>query len=48
MLFGSDCPHAEGLADPTEFANELDGFTPEEVKMVMRDNALGLSQRRPV
>jgi predicted TIM-barrel fold metal-dependent hydrolase len=48
MLLGSDWPHAEGLVDPTDFANELDGFTSEEVKMVMRDNALGLSQRRPV
>lgn len=48
MLLGSDWPHAEGLADPTDFAKELDGFSDAEVKMVMRDNALGLSQRRPV
>lgn len=47
MLLGSDWPHAEGLADPTEFANELDGFSDEEVKMVMRDNCLALSERRP-
>ena len=48
MLLGSDWPHAEGLPDPTEFANELEGFTDAEVKMVMRDNAEGLSRRRPV
>ena len=48
MLLGSDWPHAEGLADPTEFVNELGGFTDAEIKQVMRDNALGLSQRRPV
>jgi predicted TIM-barrel fold metal-dependent hydrolase len=48
MLLGSDWPHAEGLADPSEFANELNGFSDTEVKMVMRDNALSLSQRRPI
>ena len=48
MLLGSDWPHAEGMENPTDFAKELDGFTPEEVKQVMRDNCLGLSQRRPV
>ena len=48
MLLGSDWPHAEGLADPTDFALELEGFSDAEVKSVMRDNALALSQRRPV
>jgi predicted TIM-barrel fold metal-dependent hydrolase len=48
MLLGSDWPHAEGLADPTEFVHELQGFSDAEVKAVMRDNALSLSQRRPV
>jgi predicted TIM-barrel fold metal-dependent hydrolase len=47
LLLGSDWPHAEGLADPTDFANDLEGFTPDEVKLVMRENALGLSERRP-
>jgi len=48
MLLGSDWPHAEGLAEPTDFANELEGFDDGEIKMVMRDNALALSERRPV
>lgn len=48
MLLGSDWPHAEGLADPTEFVHELEGFDESEIKRVMRDNALSLSQRRPV
>jgi predicted TIM-barrel fold metal-dependent hydrolase len=48
MLLGSDWPHAEGLPDPTEFVHELDGFSDREIKQVMRDNALGLSVRRPV
>ena len=48
MLLGSDWPHAEGLATPTDFVHELDGFSDKEIKQVMRDNALGLSLRRPV
>jgi predicted TIM-barrel fold metal-dependent hydrolase len=48
MLLGSDWPHAEGLAEPTEFVEELEGFSDAEIKRVMRDNALGLSRRRPV
>jgi predicted TIM-barrel fold metal-dependent hydrolase len=38
VLMGSDFPHAEGLADPVRFADDLHGFTPEEVRLVMRDN----------
>jgi len=47
MLLGSDWPHAEGLADPTEFVHELVGFDQPEIERVMRANALSLSQRRP-
>lgn len=47
LLLGSDWPHAEGLADPTAFAEDLDGFSDDEVRMVMRDNCLALSQPRP-
>jgi len=46
MLFGSDFPHAEGLAEPTEFVNDLEGFSPDETRRIMRDN--GLSLVRPV
>ena len=44
VIFGSDYPHAEGLADPRDFVNDLPGFTPDEVRLVMRENALALSQ----
>ncbi len=47
LLMGSDYPHAEGLAVPTDYVNELEGFADDEIRMVMRENALGLSQRRP-
>ena len=48
LLMGSDFPHAEGLADPSEYVNELKGFREDEIALVMRENALGLSQPRPV
>jgi len=47
IVFGSDWPHAEGLAEPTAFVDDLEGFTDEEVRLVMRENALALSVPRP-
>ncbi len=38
VLFGSDFPHAEGLAVPTEFVNDLEGFSDAEVELIMREN----------
>lgn len=38
LLFGSDYPHAEGLAVPTTFVDDLDGFSDAEIRRVMRDN----------
>jgi len=42
ILFGSDYPHAEGLAVPTDFVHDLEGYDEGEVRLVMRENALGL------
>jgi predicted TIM-barrel fold metal-dependent hydrolase len=42
VLFGSDFPHAEGLADPLAFVKDLDGFSEAEIRSIMRDNALAL------
>ncbi len=42
MLFGSDYPHAEGLADPCSFVQDLEGFTDAEIRAIMRDNGLAL------
>ena len=42
VLFGSDWPHGEGLADPLQFTKELDGFSDAEIRKVMRDNVLAL------
>ncbi|MGA0877518.1 MAG: amidohydrolase family protein [Ilumatobacteraceae bacterium] len=40
LLFGSDFPHAEGLAVPTAFVHDLHGFSDGEIRRIMRDNAL--------
>jgi predicted TIM-barrel fold metal-dependent hydrolase len=39
VLFGSDWPHGEGLAEPQSFVSELRGFDDASVRRVMRDNA---------
>ena len=44
VLFGSDWPHAEGLAEPSSFVDYLAGFSDDEVRLIMRDNALALSR----
>jgi predicted TIM-barrel fold metal-dependent hydrolase len=46
MIFGSDYPHAEGLADPLSFVDDLPGFSDDEIRLVMRENALALSVPR--
>jgi predicted TIM-barrel fold metal-dependent hydrolase len=46
ILFGSDWPHAEGLAEPATFAADLRrcGFTDDEIRTVMRDNGRRLTE----
>jgi predicted TIM-barrel fold metal-dependent hydrolase len=42
LLFGSDFPHTEGLAEPTAFVKDIPTFTAAETRKVMRDNVLEL------
>ena len=42
VLFGSDWPHGEGLANPVDFVKELHEFSDDEIRKVMRDNTLEL------
>ena len=42
ILFGSDWPHGEGLANPTDFTKELHAFDEGDVRRILRDNALDL------
>jgi predicted TIM-barrel fold metal-dependent hydrolase len=44
VLFGSDFPHPEGLAEPREFAAPLASLPARELRAIMRDNARGLVQ----
>jgi predicted TIM-barrel fold metal-dependent hydrolase len=42
VLFGSDWPHGEGLADPSSFRNLLRGLPESDVDRIMRGNLVGL------
>jgi predicted TIM-barrel fold metal-dependent hydrolase len=38
VLFGSDFPHAEGMAEPAEFADHLVGLDDGSIRRIMREN----------
>ena len=42
ILFGSDWPHGEGVAQPMDFTEELSSFSEAEVRRIMRENCLEL------
>jgi predicted TIM-barrel fold metal-dependent hydrolase len=42
ILFGSDWPHGEGVAQPLDFTKELGGFDEHAVRRIMHDNAVEL------
>jgi predicted TIM-barrel fold metal-dependent hydrolase len=48
LLFGSDWPHAEGLAEPRSFADDLrrNHMTEAEIHTIMSDNGRTLARRR--
>jgi predicted TIM-barrel fold metal-dependent hydrolase len=39
VVFGSDYPHVEGLAVPTDFLEEIDKLPDADIRKIMRDNA---------
>jgi len=41
-MWGSDYPHPEGVADPIEWLERLEGLSDREIRMIMRDNAARL------
>ncbi|MFN8601248.1 MAG: amidohydrolase family protein [Candidatus Binatia bacterium] len=45
ILFGSDWPHGEGVAEPLDFAAELGPFTDAEKQRILRDNCVELLGR---
>jgi predicted TIM-barrel fold metal-dependent hydrolase len=48
ILMGSDWPHAEGLAEPASYIDDLRrcGYSDDEARLVMRENGLALSRPR--
>jgi predicted TIM-barrel fold metal-dependent hydrolase len=42
VLFGSDWPHPEGVAQPLDFLDEIETLAPEQVRLIMRENTAGL------
>jgi predicted TIM-barrel fold metal-dependent hydrolase len=46
VLFGSDFPHAEGLAEPTDFVYDLKGWSSDDIRLCMRENGLALTKPR--
>jgi predicted TIM-barrel fold metal-dependent hydrolase len=42
IMFGSDWPHGEGLADPLSFEEVLAPFGADAKRRILRDNCLEL------
>jgi predicted TIM-barrel fold metal-dependent hydrolase len=48
MLFGSDYPHPEGVAEPLQYLEEFGQFKPDEVEKVFSTNLKGLLEGQGV
>jgi predicted TIM-barrel fold metal-dependent hydrolase len=48
ILFGSDWPHVEGMAEPLDYVNELKVFDDATTRKILFDNVDGLNTLRPV
>ena len=46
VVMGSDFPHAEGLPQPLDFLDDLEGFSDDALRRIMRENSLELIQPR--
>ena len=47
VIFGSDWPHIEGMEHPLDYVAELSRFDDEKKRLILRENALALNERRP-
>lgn len=47
VTYGSDWPHMEGMEDPRDIFEELDGVSEADQQLVLHDNAAALNERRP-
>ena len=48
VIFGSDWPHIEGMPRPLDYLPEVKELDDASQRLVMRDNALALTQRTPI
>jgi predicted TIM-barrel fold metal-dependent hydrolase len=42
IIFGSDYPHVEGLAQPVSYVDELAGLPEADIRKIMGGNMMGL------
>jgi len=47
VIFGSDWPHIEGMPRPLDYVTELKGFSDDDQRLILRDNARELTELRP-
>ena len=47
VIFGSDWPHIEGMPQPLDYVNEVKELSDADRRLVLRDNARLLNDRRP-
>jgi predicted TIM-barrel fold metal-dependent hydrolase len=47
VIFGSDWPHIEALPEPLDYLVELKAFDDDTQRLILRDNALALTELRP-
>ena len=47
ILFGSDCPHAEGLGSPGDFFKNVEAFPLDDQRKIMQANAHELTFALP-
>jgi predicted TIM-barrel fold metal-dependent hydrolase len=47
VIFGSDWPHIEALPEPLDYVVELKAFDDDTQRLILRDNALALTELRP-
>jgi predicted TIM-barrel fold metal-dependent hydrolase len=47
VVLGSDWPHMEGLAQPRDLLDDLDGIADDDLVKILYENAAALNERRP-
>ena len=48
VIFGSDWPHIEGMPTPLDYVKELEKFSAEDQRKILRDNTAALNVPQPL